>query len=142
MQDVEFQSCSPDSQHWMALERLFQTEWSDFRFCDSYKPDANLPPAIIALKDNRVIGGLAYSRFQEPHQSHQVIWFNALYVLPHWRGAGIAGELVNQGVGQVPKSSQSRVYAYTNVACLYQSLGWSVVNIESEPNHHVMFIDL
>lgn len=142
MNKVVFRNCDENSQYWADLEKLLQTEWSDFLFVDTYEADAKLPPVIVALRDNQVIGGLAYSRFKEPHGDSDVIWLNAVFVSNEWRGQGIASELINRGVAQVSGSLQSRLYAYTNVAPLYQSLGWSVVEIESEPNHNVMSISL
>lgn len=128
--------------YWIALEKLFQTEWSDFLFADIYKSEADLPPIIVALRDNEVIGGLSCSRYQEPHGNSEVIWFNALFVSPEWRGLGIGSELINRGVNQVSETLQDNLYAYTNVAQLYKSLGWSVVDIETEPNHSVVSISL
>ncbi|MGF1841705.1 GNAT family N-acetyltransferase [Vibrio clamense] len=142
MNKLVFRVCDENSPHWADLERLFQSEWSDFFFVDTYKPEANLPPVLVALINNEVIGGLAYSRFKEPHGSSDVIWFNAVFVSPELRGQGIASELINRGVEQVSETLQSNLYAYTNVPPLYQSLGWSVVDIESEPNHSVMSISL
>ncbi|NOH99387.1 GNAT family N-acetyltransferase [Vibrio sp. 99-70-13A1] len=142
MNKVVFRNCGENSQYWAVLERLFQSEWSDFLFVDTYKQDAQLPPVIVALRDNQVIGGLAYSRYQEPHGNCEVIWLNAVFVSPEWRGQGVASELINLGVEQALESIQSHLYAYTHVASLYESLGWSVVDIESEPNHSVMSISL
>lgn len=71
-----------------------------------------------------------------------VVWINAVFVEPQWRGQGIASELINRGVKQVSSTVQSQLYAYTNIMGLYQGLGWSVVDIESEPNHKVMSIEL
>ncbi|MFA0121396.1 GNAT family N-acetyltransferase, partial [Vibrio sp. 10N.261.48.A2] len=112
------------------------------------KDCVQLPPVIIVLRDNAVIGGLAYSHFQEPHQVRDVVWINAVYVDAQWRGQGIASELINRAVEQMPvyyqsqssKDSTSNLYAYTNIAPLYLSLGWSIVEIETEPNHHVMSV--
>ncbi|EJG0884879.1 GNAT family N-acetyltransferase [Vibrio parahaemolyticus] len=142
MNKVEFRSCDENSQYWIALEKLFQTEWSDFLFADTYKSESELPPVLVALRDNEVIGGLAYSWYQEPHGNTEVIWVNAIFVSPKWRGQGIASELINRGVNQVPETLQNNLYAYTNVAPLYKSLGWSVVDIECEPNHSVVSISL
>ncbi|EPI5813044.1 GNAT family N-acetyltransferase [Vibrio vulnificus] len=142
MNQVVFRNCDENSQYWVALEKLFQTEWSDFLFADTYKPESNLPPVIVVLRDNQVIGGLAYSRFKEPHGDSEVIWFNAVYVSPEWRGQGIASELINRGVSQVSAATQSNLYAYTNVPSLYELLGWLAVDIESELNHKVMKVSL
>ncbi|MCK8077234.1 GNAT family N-acetyltransferase [Vibrio sp. 1CM2L] len=142
MQKVIFRNCDENSPYWSELEGLFQSEWSDFKFKDTYKDCVQLPPVIVVLRDNVVIGGLAYSHFQEPHQVRDVVWINAVFVDPKWRGQGIASELINRGVRQVSSAVQTQLYAYTNIMGLYQGLGWSVVDIESEPNHKVMSIEL
>ncbi|WP_017091380.1 GNAT family N-acetyltransferase [Vibrio splendidus] len=142
MQKVIFRNCDESSPYWSELERLFQSEWSDFKFKDTYKDCVQLPPVIVVLRDNVVIGGLAYSHFQEPHQVRDVVWINAVYVDAQWRGQGIASELINRGVKQVYSTVQTQLYVYTNVMELYQGLGWSVVDIDSEANHKVMSIEL
>lgn len=142
MNKVVFRKCDENTQYWIALEKLFQTEWSGFLFADTYKPEVHLPPVLVAIRDNEVIGGLAYCRYQEPHGNSEVIWINAVFVSPEWRGQGIASELINRGVNQVSQTIQNNLYAYTNVAQLYKSLGWSVVDVEVEPNHSVVSISL
>ncbi|OBT31617.1 GNAT family N-acetyltransferase [Vibrio splendidus] len=142
MQKVIFRNCDESSPYWSELERLFQSEWSDFKFKDTYKDCVQLHPVIVVLRDNVVIGGLAYSHFQEPHQVRDVVWINAVYVDAQWRGQGIASELINRGVKQVSSTVQTQLYVYTNVMELYQGLGWSVVDIDSEANHKVMSIEL
>jgi len=142
MQKVIFRNCDESSPYWSELERLFQSEWSDFKFKDTYKDCVQLPPVIVVLRDNAVIGGLAYSHFQEPHQVRDVVWINAVYVDAQWRGQGIASELISRGVKQVSSTVQTQLYVYTNVMELYQGLGWSVVDIDSEANHKVMSIEL
>ncbi|WP_261815306.1 GNAT family N-acetyltransferase [Vibrio gallicus] len=142
MNKIVFRTCDHNSHYWGSVERLFQSVWPDLLLADTYTPDVQLPPIVVALQGSEVIGGLAYSWFQEPHTNASVIWLNAVFVSPQWRGRGIASELINHGVRQVANSPQSRLYVYTNVAQLYLSLGWSVVDIESEPKHSVMSIAL
>ncbi|MDD1824633.1 GNAT family N-acetyltransferase [Photobacterium sp. ZSDE20] len=157
MQKVVFRQCDQHSPYWQQLERLFQTEWADFEFKTAYpeleqsNPDnIQLPPVLVVLRENVVIGGLAYSHFQEPHQVRDVVWINAVYVDEEWRGQGIASELIKRAVGQMPgfyqsaalQDSTSYLYAYTNIPSLYLSLGWSTVDIETDPEHHVMSIPI
>ncbi|PMG16526.1 GNAT family N-acetyltransferase [Vibrio splendidus] len=142
MQKVIFRNCDESSPYGSELERLFQSEWSGFKFKDTYKDCVQLPPVIVVLRDNVVIGGLAYSHFQEPHQVRDVVWINAVYVDAQWRGQGIASELISRGVKQVSSTVQTQLYVYTNVMELYQGLGWSVVDIDSEANHKVMSIEI
>ncbi|ULN65605.1 GNAT family N-acetyltransferase [Vibrio gigantis] len=148
MQKVIFRNCDKSSPYWSGLEDLFQRKWSDFKFKDTYKDSVQLPPVIVVLRDNVVIGGLAYSYFQEPHQVRDVVWINAVFVDPKWRGQGIASELIKRAVEQMPdyyqsqpsKGLTSKLYAYTNITPLYLSLDWSIVDIESDPDHHVVSI--
>ncbi|EKO3445282.1 GNAT family N-acetyltransferase [Vibrio fluvialis] len=142
MHNLEFRQCDETSPYWQDVERLFQGEWSEFRFRDTYKPDAQLPPVIMVLSQNTVIGGLAYSYYQEPNQVADVIWINAVSVSPPWRGKGIASELICLGVSQVSSFNQRHLYVYTNLPSLYSRLGWTVVDTECEPNHCVMRISL
>ncbi len=157
MQKVIFRNCDESSPYWNELEGLFQSEWSDFKFKLAYPEQSNrdniqLPPVLVVLRDNVVIGGLAYSYFQEPHQVRDVVWINAVYVDSQWRGQGIASELIKRAVAQMPdyyrsqsqpsKDSTSNLYAYTNIPALYLSLGWSIVDIETDPDHHVMSISI
>ncbi|MCX2757740.1 GNAT family N-acetyltransferase [Vibrio sp. Sgm 22] len=163
MQKVIFRNCDESSPYWSELEGLFQSEWSDFKLKLAYPEQSNpdniqLPPVLVVLRDNVVIGGLAYSYFQEPHQVRDVVWINAVYVDSQWRGQGIASELIKRAVAQMPdhyrsqsqsqsqsqssKDSTSNLYAYTNIPALYLSLGWSIVDIETDPDHHVMSISI
>lgn len=140
--EIELIYCGENSPYLAQIELLFQSEWSDFRLCDAYTKDANLPPVLVAVMNDVVIGGLAYSRFKEPHRSGEVIWINAVFVSAEHRSKGIASRLINAGVSQVLTSSQDYLYAYTNIPTLYHSLGWSEVDIECEPDHKVMSIAL
>ncbi|NVN83420.1 GNAT family N-acetyltransferase [Vibrio sp. Scap16] len=157
MQKVVFRQCDQHSPYWQQLERLFQSEWTDFEFKTGYSepeqsnPDnIQLPPVLVVLRANVVIGGLAYSHFQEPHQVRDVVWINAVYVDEEWRGQGIASELIKRAVEQMSgfyqsaesQDSTSDLYAYTNIPSLYLSLGWSTVDIETDPEHQVMSITI
>lgn len=137
---IELVLCRESSPYLVQLELLFQSEWPDFQLCDAYTENASLPPVIVAVVNGVVIGGLAYSQFKEPHHSGEVIWINAVFVSADHRGKGIASQLINAGVSQIMTSSQGYLYAYTNAPALYHSLGWSMVDIESAPEHKVMHI--
>ncbi|MFQ2106677.1 GNAT family N-acetyltransferase [Aeromonas rivipollensis] len=134
--------CEQDSPYLARLEQLFQSAWPDFLLRDTYTQNARLPPVLVAVMNEVVVGGLTFSRFKEPHRSGEVIWINAVFVSAEYRGKGLASRLINAGVSQTLASSQDYLYAYTNVPALYQSLGWSEVAIECEPDHKVMGISL
>ncbi|GLS92056.1 hypothetical protein GCM10007916_31260 [Psychromonas marina] len=145
--EIELKSCPENSPYWRDIERLFQSEWADFKLSDNYLKDgyakqSSLPPVLIALNKGEVIGGLSYSLYLEPHKSSEVIWVNSVFVVQQWRGQGIASQLLERAVQQLSNNVQHRLYAYTNIPALYTSLGWFVVDIDSEPGHQVMSIAL
>ncbi|MNE12787.1 Acetyltransferase (GNAT) family protein [compost metagenome] len=140
--EIELIHCEPGSPYLARLEQLFQSAWPDFLFRDTYTKNARLPPVLVAVMNEVVMGGLAYSRFKEPHRSGEVIWINAVFVSAEYRGKGLASRLINAGVSQTLASSQDYLYAYTNIPTLYHSLGWSEVDIECDPAHKVMRISL
>lgn len=119
------------------LESLFQSEWQDFCF-EGYSSE--LPSPLIAVCDDEVIGGLAYTFHPEPRGDIDVVWLNALYISSDYRGQGIASTLISESLKTITKLNQNRVYVYTNIPTLYQKLGWSFVEAETEENHHVLSI--
>ena len=62
-----------------------------------------------------------------------MVWVNAVCVDSQWRGQGVASELIKREGAQMPdyyrsqpqssKDSTANLYAYTNIAPLYLSLG-------------------
>ncbi|WP_390902927.1 GNAT family N-acetyltransferase [Vibrio qingdaonensis] len=122
-----------------ALASMFHSKWSDFKESDLGILNPEVPLPIAAVSDGQLVGGLAFSLFEEPGCTHKVVWLNAVYVRCDFRGQGIASQLIRYAQRQLTPS-KSGLYAYTNVPALYQSLGWSEVDTESEPNHKVMRI--
>ncbi|GAM65283.1 hypothetical protein JCM19232_4248 [Vibrio ishigakensis] len=118
MFEVSYQRITDDSPHFANLTSLFKSEWPE------YEPegDSTLPKPIVAIVEGQVVGGIAYTKFAEPKSDREVIWVNAVYVSEAWRHRGIAHKLIFPGRQQV--KSQSKLYAYTHVPGLYESLGW------------------
>lgn len=139
-EQIEIRVTDKNSPYLDEVERLFQSEWSDFKLSNDYNENANLPAVIVATLDNELVGGLAFSRFKEPNLEGEVIWINAVFVEPEQRGKGLAKALIQEGVAQASLFKQADLYAYTNVPQLYQDIGWREVDTESEPNHKVMSI--
>ncbi len=132
--EIKFVSCSSFCSEVYELEKLFQTEWQDFKV----ELSSELPPAIIVLFDDKVIGGLCYTLYEKPGGTEKVIWFNGLYVAKPYRRQGIASKLIMLGTQQAVPSQQTKMYCYTDIPALYHSLGWKIEDAEAEPNHSVM----
>ncbi|WP_036830139.1 GNAT family N-acetyltransferase, partial [Photobacterium sanctipauli] len=134
MTKVIYQPCDLGSDQWREVNLIFQAEWNGFNLDDTYSNFSGLPPVIVALADGKVIGALAFTRFKEPNIENKVIWINALSVIPAWRRRGIARELIKIGTKNVPDKEQSHLYVYTNVPALYFSIGWTLVEIDTQTN--------
>ncbi|MCG9786865.1 GNAT family N-acetyltransferase [Vibrio mediterranei] len=128
------------------LERLFQLSWSDFRF--DVKCQKGVPNPIAALKDGKLIGGLAFTLFSSPEHSGSdknrpnVIWLNALYVDETCRGQGVARHLIDCAIQLMSNTEQRALFAYTDVPLIYLHLGWKTIDSECEEGHQVVGVEL
>lgn len=123
------------------LSSLFASEWSDFKVSDLGISNTEIPLPLVMCSDEQVVGGLAFTQFAEPGFDHTVVWLNALYIQPDYRGMGLASQLIQHAQSEL-KDSQRWLYVYTNVPSLYGSLGWSVIEADSELNHKVLRVSL
>ena len=142
MQEIELKQVTQEMGQWRELEALFQSEWADLVLDEHYKEGAHLPHALMALKEGKVIGGLAFSRYKEPNKTDEVVWINALVVHKDCRGQGLASNLLRFALDQLAIPAQAYLYANTNVAPLYTALGWFIVDTPSEVDHHIVAISL
>lgn len=88
---------------------------------------ANCPSPLLALKDKSLIGGLAFTFYPHPVSEIQVLWINAVLVLPQWRGQGVASELIKAAEVKAARAGSSELFVYSDVPKLYTNLGWSKV---------------
>lgn len=139
MRQVNLVRCEPDSLALRELESLFLSEWSDFTFHD-YDVSLPSPLAAVAAPDLEVVGGLAYAFYRQA--DIEMIWINALYVLPEFRGNGIASKLIKKAMLEVMRLGQAKLLAYTHIPELYRGLGWSEMDVKAEANHKVMGVTL
>lgn len=51
MNTLVFEVCDEISPYWAELERLFQSNWTEFSFVDTYKAKSELPPVIFAVRN-------------------------------------------------------------------------------------------
>lgn len=133
--DFQIAPCQLSSTKAMGLASLFQSEWPEFTFKDY---SSKLPSPLIAECDGRLIGGLAYSFYEEPGSEKRVIWLNAVFVIDEFRGCGVASQLIARSLDFISSHQQKTLYAYTNVPTLYEGLGWIEIPAEAEPQHKVM----
>ncbi|MGF1736340.1 GNAT family N-acetyltransferase [Photobacterium satsumensis] len=127
--------CKRDSANLNELELLIKSEWSDFTF-DGYS--SGLPYPLAATSNEKIIGGVAFTLYKHPCTDNEVVWINALIVLPEYQGKGIARQLIETALLDVAKLGGNEVFAYTETPAFYQALGWSEVEAVTESENKVM----
>lgn len=131
--------CEVPSEHLLQLESLFRSQWADFSFTGY---SAALPNPLVIVIQETVIGGLSYTLFKHPNSEKEVVWVNAVFVLPAYRGNALASKLIAQSILDARHSGLETLFVYTDVPGLYAKNGWQAVDSETEPGHSVMSISL
>lgn len=113
------------------LHEWFEQEWGESkRSVDEYAL-CNVPVPIVAVDVNQsLVGGIAFTSHPTPDSAELGVWINALFVVPCFRGRGIASELVRAAEQEANRQRISQLFVYTNVPLLYQKLGWSLLKQE------------
>jgi GNAT superfamily N-acetyltransferase len=110
--------------HLPQLQKWFEAEWKKpFIF------DEGVPDPLIALSDDVLVGGLAFTTYPHPERDEIALWINALYVEHNNRGFGIASKLINAAE---KVAVRAELFVFTYVPELYQKLDWVIVKAENE----------
>ena len=96
--------------------------------------DENLPPPILAYKDNALVGGLKFAYFRKSKSEEKSLWINALYVKPSNRRQGIAKMLIKKAEAISEITNYMELFVYTNFPELYLNLGWELVESKNDNN--------
>ena len=139
MKQMKIIRCEQNTSNFRELESLFQSKWAGFTF-DAYPSE--LPPPLVVISNEEVIGGLAFTFYKHPASKDDAIWINALFVLTEYRSKGIASKLIKKSILEVTNQGHNELLAYTHIPALYENLGWSEIEAETEPEHKIMSITL
>lgn len=139
MPDLKFVQMRPSSPILSELESLFKSEWSGFSFCHYH---LELPEPIVALHGEKVIGGLSFTFYKHPNANGDVVWINALFILPEYRGRRIADKLIESATLEVARRGYKQLFAYTHIPYIYQRLGWTSLNSNAQSKYKVMSLEL
>lgn len=90
------------------------------------KLNADNPPFIIlAHEDGNFVGTAALFTNDLESRPDLSPWLGGVFVLPKYRGKGIASSLINQVMTQAKKIGYQKIYLHTeHTAGLYEKLGW------------------
>lgn len=123
-----------------ALHDLFVQEWGEVDPFSNEKEGLPLPTPLIALSDDDLIGGLAFTRYPAPKTDVMALWVNALLVKPDFRKQGVSKRLIEMAMQQALMLGETRLYVYTHIPYLYESIGWVIE--EQNEEHFVLSYSL
>ena len=118
------------------LRALFEIEWEEIGPFEGSDPKVNLPSPVGAFSKETLIGGLAFTQAPSPIEDKPSTWINALFVLPEFRGLGIAHQLVTYAQSLARRQSIEHLFVYTHLPALYEELGW--VALQRSQNNTVL----
>jgi GNAT superfamily N-acetyltransferase len=91
-----------------------------------------LPPPILALEDETLVGGLSFTHSSIPGTEEIALWLNTLLVAPEYRRRGIGSQLVAAAESSAWHQGLDVLYVFTGVPRIYQKLGWQVYSRAGE----------
>jgi GNAT superfamily N-acetyltransferase len=93
----------------------------EFRSC--VNGETGHPEAIVAVLSGEPVGTVAFRRHDLLQEESNVLWVNALYVLPEMRRNRIGATLI-QHAEQVAAQTDETLYAFTDIPEFYEALDW------------------
>lgn len=124
------------SPHLTELRDLLSKEWTEFAPFEKLDNGQLVPAPLLVIESNRLIGGLAFSRYKHPNDERLGLWVNAVLILPAYRGNGLASQLIAKASESAKQLNESQLFAYTEVPELYIKQGWEI--IKTDGNNNVM----
>ena len=124
---IDIVKAPPGSHHRVELRARFIAEWGHFDDFDTALFGATPPPPLLALRDRRLLGGLAFSHYPSPRDSVIGLWINGLQVDPAHRRQGIASALIRAAEREAQALGVGSMFVRTQLPALYQALGWQLI---------------
>lgn len=114
------------------LETWFAEEWGAGDFFRITRNGAPIPPPLIALENDKLCGGLSFTRYKNPKSDYIALWVNAVFVPTEFRGKAIANKLVLAAVKLAAEQNEQQLFARTNVPQLYVKAGWEIIGNDGD----------
>jgi GNAT superfamily N-acetyltransferase len=108
--------------HLSRLHEWLVAEWDEIDTFEFQKEGVKLPAPLLAVHQEDLLGGLVFSTFRRPGGSKSALWINALFVVPEYRGQGVASRLVRAAEDKAVRSGEQEMFALTNIPELYVKL--------------------
>ncbi len=110
----------PQFQQWV------EDQWGSVQAPAVFPGESDFPTPIFALENDKLLGGLAFTRHIKPDDDSMGVWINALYVSPDHRKRGIAASLIQIAEVEAVKFGIDELYVYTDVPIIYQKHRWEI----------------
>mgnify|MGYP003451626311 CR=1 FL=1 len=120
---------------------LFYDEWTigeqDLAFHEELLTYTNgllvLPRFYVAQVDGKLVG--CYALLLNDINSRQDLfpWFAYLYVMPEYRGKGVASKLIQHGIETAKQLQFDALYLETNIEGMYEKYGYVSIGSASDP---------
>lgn len=120
------------SYHLIQLHEWYVSEWKDVDPFTSSKDGHILPSPILAVEGEELLGGLAFTRYKTPDETHIGLWVNALFVKVEHRSKGIGSKLIGAAEKAALRINEKELFARTDIPEIYQKMGWVIVNKDSQ----------
>ena len=111
---------------------IYDARGQDYQaVAESFRSRANidsLPLALVALHQNDVVGTASLKARDLEVRPELTPWLAGVFVLPDWRGKGIATQLIKRAMDEAKRLRLRDLYLWTPSAeSLYRRLGWREV---------------
>ncbi|WP_445158462.1 GNAT family N-acetyltransferase [Halomonas sp. E14] len=135
MRDITIVRLIPESDHVDTVASWTFAEWGHLHpgsTADSYREafrrecgEGGVPSVFVAMQGNRPVGTAALLAEDMDSRPELTPWLASVFVLPEWRGQGIAARLIRRVEEEAVDSGFSQFYLYTpDQQGLYRRLGW------------------
>ena len=126
---------APDSPHLITIATWQHEAWGhlnpslDFEGrCDEVRGECGtggVPRVFVAMNGDQPVGTASLIESDMTIRSELAPWLASVFVLPEWRGRGIASRLVQRVEEEAREAGIATFYLYTpDQQALYRRLGW------------------
>ncbi|MBR90612.1 MAG: hypothetical protein CMO66_04985 [Verrucomicrobiales bacterium] len=135
---IQYPDCLETAIDWV------EGEWGGARgeVSEMLLESTQCPPALVALEGEIPVGLLAFKVHEFQPAVRDELWINALYVVPEFRGQGIAHRLVKAAKGSAREANRQALFVYTDIPGFYEQLGWKQFSFNEASGMHVLAHEL
>ncbi|MFQ3788902.1 GNAT family N-acetyltransferase [Halomonas sp. A29] len=135
MRDLIIVRLSPDSPHVATVASWTFAEWGHLHpgsTAESYREafrrecgEGGVPSVFVAMAGDRPVGTASLLAEDMDSRRELTPWLASVFVLPEWRGRGIAAGLIRRVEEEAAASGFDHFYLFTpDQQGLYRRLGW------------------